>query len=109
MRAFTPFLVFPMTTPSPAQTAELNSLTTALDALAADARGTDAARERMLIALATSHLALCAPAAFDESVLCLDGGQAESYSIEEAREKANRRKPKFDLLAAGLEKPAKKK
>lgn len=99
-----------MTSLSPTETAETNLIASALDALAATG-GTEGARERMLVALATSRLALCAPAAFDESVLCLDREVAESYSFEEASEKAGLR-PRQDLLAAGLEEgpcaPAKK-
>lgn len=80
-------------------------LISALDALAAAARDTDAARERMVVALGVSRLALAAQA--DTSVLCLDQDcEAEAYSFEEAREAAASRRPRRDLLAAGLEKPA---
>ena len=100
-----------MTFLSPTESAETNLIASALDALAATAGGSEAARERMLVALATSHLAFCAPAAFDESILCLDREAPESYSFEEASEKAGLR-PRQDLLAAGLEEgpcaPAKK-
>lgn len=74
----------------------------ALDALAATAAGTDAARERMAVALAASRLA---SAEADVAVLCLDRDcRAEAYSFEEAKEAADRRRrPSRDLLAAGLE------
>jgi hypothetical protein len=91
-----------MTSLSPTETAETRLIASALDALAATSGGTEGARERMMVALAASRLALCAPAAFDESVLCLDREVAESYSFEEASEKAGLR-PRQDLLAAGLE------
>lgn len=92
---------------------EHSMIAAALDAVAADTRATDGARERMTVALAASRMAEAVPAvlgAFDASVLCLDRDVAESYSFEEAREAADlRRRPRRDLLAAGLEKPSKKK
>lgn len=94
--------------PSFAASLETTRMADALNALAACATGTDAACERMGMALAASRLALSAtvPMAADAAVLCLDRDVTESYSIEEAREKAGCR-PRHDLLAAGLELPAK--
>lgn len=81
---------------------DLLMIASALDTLAVSAHATNAARERMTIALATSRLAL----ASEQSVLCLDRDVApECYSFEEAQEAASRR-PQSDLLAAGLETPA---
>lgn len=81
---------------------DLLMIASALDTLAASAKATQGARERMTVALATSRLAM----AGEQSVLCLDRDAApESYSFEEALEAATRR-PQSDLLAAGLETPA---
>ena len=86
-------------------------LAQSLDALALDSAPPAGAADRLMMALATERLAAPAKAFIptpETFVLCLDrDSDAEAYSFEEALESA--RKPKIDLLAAGLEKPAKKK